>query len=349
MTNPHASARAAAGVEQSPLRRVSVVIPVRNEAANVRPLYLELKATLEALPWDYEVLFVEDGSDDGTRRELEELVLADPHLHAILLKGNFGQTAALAAGFDQAQGDVIVTMDGDLQNDPADLPRLLAKLDEGYDVVSGWRKNRKDPWLGKRLPSALSNALASRLTGVKLHDYGCTLKAYRREVVAQVNLYGELHRYIPALASAVGARIAEVEVRHRPRRHGRSKYGTGRLARGLLDLVTVKLLLSYSTRPMQIFGGVGLLLLGLGGLCALATLLMKLLGGVDMTGNPLLYLALLSLIMGVQFISLGFLAELNIRTYHETQNKPIYVVERVLTRKPVQQNEEVRASHDTEA
>ena len=310
---------------------LSIVVAVFNEIPNVRLLYAELKAVLDALGHSYEILFVDDGSCDGTREELEALFLDDPyHLRVILLKGRFGQTAALAAGFDHARGEIVITMDGDLQNDPTDIPQLLQKLEEGYDIVSGWRKDRKDPLVAKKLPSLLSNRLASWLTGIHLHDFGCTLKAYRREVLAGIKLYGELHRYIPALANAIGARIAEIEVRHRPRAHGKTKYRMNRLMRGLLDLVTVKLLLSYSTRPMQIFGGIGLLVMVMALLAAAATVLMKIFMGTDITGNPLLYITILFVITSLQFISLGFLAELIIRTYHETQEKPIYVVGQIL-------------------
>lgn len=310
---------------------LSIVVAVFNEISNVRLLYAQLKAVLDTLGHSYEILFVDDGSSDGTREELEALFLDDPHhLRIILLKGRFGQTAALAAGFDHARGEIVITMDGDLQNDPTDIPQLLQKLEEGYDIVSGWRKDRKDPLVTKRFPSILSNRLASWLTGIHLHDFGCTLKVYRREVLAGIKLYGELHRYIPALANAIGARIAEIEVKHRPRAHGKTKYRMNRLMRGLLDLVTVKLLLSYSTRPMQIFGGIGLLIMGMALLAAAATVLMKIFLGVDMTGNPLLYITILFVIISLQFISLGFLAELIIRTYHETQEKKIYVVGQIL-------------------
>ncbi len=261
---------------------------------------------------------------------LESLCDRDPCVRVIRLRRNFGQTAALTAGFDHAEGDVIVTMDGDLQNDPTDIPVLVEKLNQGYDIVSGWRRDRKDSLLTKSLPSKLSNRLASWLTGVSLHDFGCTLKAYRREVVEEIHLYGELHRYIPAVAASIGVRVAEVEVKHHSRPHGKSKYGFTRLVRGLLDLVTVKLLSSYMSRPMQMFGGLGLLATAAAFLSGMTTLAMKLFLGTNVTGNPLLYLTMLMFLASLQFISLGFLGEIAVRTYHESQRKPIYVVQEVL-------------------
>lgn len=309
---------------------VSVVIPVYNERESIPVLYENIRTVLDGLGKPWELVFVDDGSRDGSFEVMRSLYLRDGRVTVVRLRRNFGQTPALAAGFDHARGKVVITLDGDLQNDPADIPRLLTKLEEGFDIVSGWRRARHDPVLTKVLPSMLSNRLASWLTGVSLHDHGCTLKAYRREIIQGIHLYGELHRYIAAIASSVGARVAEVEVRHHPRRLGRSKYGWTRLVRGLLDLIAIKLLLSYMTRPMQIFGGMGLLLLALAGLSLSATLFMKLVAGLDVTGNPLLYLAMLCFITSVQFFSLGFLGEISIRTYHETQRKPIYVVREVL-------------------
>lgn len=309
---------------------ISVVIPIYNEEDNLPPLYQSLQRELEKLGQPWEIVFVDDDSRDGSFGVLNSISAQDHRVSVVRLRRNFGQTAALTAGFDHAEGQVIITMDGDLQNDPADIARLLAKLDEGYDIVSGWRKNRRDPFLSKRAPSLVSNRLASWLTGVPLHDYGCTLKAYRRDVLERVHLYGELHRYIPAVASAVGAKVAEIPVTHHPRRHGKSKYRFTRLVRGLLDLISLKLMLSYMTRPMQIFGSLGLLLFALGGASALATVLMKLLMGMDITGNPLLYIAMFCWIAAIQFIGLGFLGEINIRTYHEAQRKPIYAVRQVI-------------------
>ncbi len=320
-----------------PIPRISVIVPVFNEQENLVTLHKRLRGVLEGLGVSYEVLFVDDGSIDGSFPSLKSICLGDPHVRVVRLRRNFGQTAALSAGFDQARGDVIVTMDGDLQNDPADIPRLLDKLDEGYDIVSGWRKDRKDPFLTKGLPSKLSNKLASWLTGVSLHDFGCTLKAYRREVIEGIQLYGELHRYIPAVASSMGVRVAEVEVKHHSRPHGKSKYGISRLVRGLLDLMTLRLLLSYMNRPMQMFGGLGMLSIALGVLSGMLVLGMKLFLEADVTGNPLLYLTILFFVAGIQFISLGFIGELTSRTYHESQRKPIYVVREILNqpREPV--------------
>jgi len=309
--------------------KISLIVPVFNEEGSLSLLHARITEILTDLGESYEVVFVDDGSRDGSFAQLRALSESDPAVRVVRLRRNFGQTAALMAGFDQANGEILVTIDADLQNDPADIPMLLKKLDEGYDIVSGWRKHRSDPLLTKGLPSKLSNKLASWLTGVHLHDYGCTLKAYRREVIDELHLYGELHRYIPAVASAIGVRVAEVEVRHHPRDHGSSKYGAGRLVRGLLDLITVKLLLTYMNRPMQLFAGLGLLLMGVGGIAGIATLLMKAFMGVDMTGNPLLYLSILGLITAIQFLSMGFLGEIAVRTYHETQRKPIYVVQEV--------------------
>ena len=310
--------------------KISIIVPVFNEEESLSLLHDRLTRVLGGLGDPYEVIFVDDGSHDGSFARLRAISDSDPAVQVVRLRRNFGQTAALMAGFDQAHGEVLITIDADLQNDPTDIPMLLTKLDEGYDIVSGWRKQRKDPLLTKALPSMLSNKLASWLTGVHLHDYGCTLKAYRREVIDEIHLYGELHRYIPAVASSVGARVAEIEVQHQPRSYGNSKYGAGRLVRGMLDILTVKLLLTYMNRPMQMFAVLGLLLIVAGALAATVTVLMKAVMGIDMTGNPFLYLAILAFITAIQFLSLGFLGEISVRTYHETQKKPIYVIQEVL-------------------
>ncbi|MFQ6131909.1 MAG: glycosyltransferase family 2 protein [Armatimonadota bacterium] len=312
---------------------VSVIVPVYNECDNLRPLHQELVASLEGLGREWEIMLVDDGSTDGSQRVLAELQQEDERTKVVLLRRNFGQTAAMAAGFDHAGGDVLLTMDGDLQNDPADIPRLLAKFDEGFDVVSGWRRHRKDNWLTRRLPSAVANWLISRVTGVALHDYGCTLKAYDREVVDSLNLYGDLHRFIPALASWAGARMAELPVNHRPRRAGRSKYGLSRTFRVLLDLLVVKFLLSYSTKPIQIFGLWGALFGLLGFALAVYLSYVKLVLHRDIGDRPLLLLAVLLIITGIQFVTMGLLAELQARTYHEAQSKPVYVVRKVLGRR----------------
>jgi len=311
---------------------VSVVVPVYDERDNLRPLHQELVACLQRLGREWEIVLVDDGSTDGSQRVLAELHAGNERTKVVLLRRNFGQTAAIAAGFDHAAGDVLVTMDADLQNDPADIPRLLAKFDEGYDVVSGWRQQRKDNWLTRRFPSAVANWLISRVTGVALHDYGCTLKAYSREVVASLNLYGDLHRFIPALASWAGATMAELPVNHRPRRAGRSKYGLSRTLRVLLDLLVVKFLLSYSTKPIHIFGLWGALFGLVGFLLALYLSYVKLVLRQDIGDRPLLLLAVLLIITGFQLVTMGLLAELQARTYHEAQSKPVYVVRRVLGR-----------------
>jgi len=305
---------------------ISVVIPLYNEEESVPQLYEELTATLEATGHPYEIIIVDDGSSDSSFDHLQRLHKLDPRLKVIRFRRNFGQTAAFAAGFDAAQGDVIVTLDADLQNDPADIPRLLTKANEGYDVVSGWRVKRQDP-LHRRLPSQVANWLISRVTGVRLHDYGCSLKVYRREVVKNIRLYGELHRFIPAIASWMGVSIAEIQVNHRPRSFGRSKYGTvTRTVKVFLDLLTVRFLLSYATRPIHVFGGLGLLAVGAGSALGLYLSYVKLVLREEIGNRPLLTLAVLMMIVGVQMISMGLLGELVVRTYHESQDKPIYVV-----------------------
>jgi glycosyltransferase involved in cell wall biosynthesis len=305
---------------------ISIVVPLYNEEENVAPLHRRLKEAMDASGQVYEIICVDDGSGDGTFRLLKELAAGDPRLKVIRFRRNFGQTAAMAAGFDAARGAIIVPMDGDLQNDPADIPRLAEKIREGYDVVSGWRKERKDTFINRRLPSIIANGLISRMTGVHLHDYGCTLKAYRREVLDGVNLYGEMHRFVPALASQVGARVTEMAVAHHPRLHGVSKYGISRTMRVVLDLITVKFLLSYSTKPIQLFGRWGIYAIMAGMTCGALTLWMKLVEGMSMNRNPLLILTAFLLFSGMQFIVLGLLGELNARTYHESQGKSIYVV-----------------------
>jgi glycosyltransferase involved in cell wall biosynthesis len=309
---------------------LSIVIPLYNEEENIEPLYAQLKATLEGIDREYEIIVVDDGSTDGSFDILKRLHEDDERLKVIRFRRNFGQTAAFAAGFDRSQGQVVITIDADLQNDPTDIPLLLEKLGEGYDVVSGWRLHRKDPFLTRRLPSMIANWLISKVTGVHLHDYGCSLKAYRREVVKGVRLYGELHRFIPAIASWMGISVAEVPVSHRRRRFGKSKYGLSRTARVLLDLLTVHFLLSYSTRPIHIFGGLGLMGFVVGALIGLYLAFVKYAFHQDIGGRPLLLLAILLMVLGVQLISMGLLGELVVRTYHETQNKPIYAVREVL-------------------
>jgi len=302
------------------------VIPVYNEEENLRELHSRLREVLDGLGRDYEVIAIDDGSTDRSFEVLKELKAQDERLKVIRFRRNFGQTAAFAAGFDHAQGDVVITMDADLQNDPADIPRLLEKLEEGYDVVSGWRKERKDPFLSRRLPSMVANWLISRVTGVHLHDYGCSLKAYRKEVVKNVRLYGELHRFIPALASWMGVRVAEIPVTHHPRRFGKSKYGISRTIKVILDLLTVHFLLSYSTRPTHIFGLMGLGAFFLGFAIAAYLTFVKLAFKQDIGGRPLLMLGILLIMVGIQLVTMGLLGELVVRTYYEAQGKPIYMI-----------------------
>jgi glycosyltransferase involved in cell wall biosynthesis len=310
---------------------VSIVVPLYNEADNVEGLVRELSDTLDRSARAAEVILVDDGSTDGTAEKLVGIPARDPRFRVILLRRNFGQTAAMSAGFDHARGAVIVAMDGDLQNDPNDLELLLEKIEhEGFDIVSGWRKNRRDALITRKLPSWTANWLIGRITGVKLHDYGCSLKAYRTEVLKNVRLYGEMHRFIPALASWGGASITEVPVNHRARQRGISKYGIGRTIRVLLDLITVKFLLSFSTRPLQVFGVWGLGLFGTGALISLYLTYLKLFRGEILSQRPLLVLGVLMIIMGVQLISMGLLGEITIRTYHESQSKPTYVIREIV-------------------
>ena len=309
---------------------LSVVIPLYNEEPNLLELYKELTVTLEALNRSYELILVDDGSNDGTYPLLAELHTKDTRVCVICLRRNFGQTAAFSAGFSRARGRYIVTSDGDLQNDPRDIPAMLATLELGFDIVCGWRKERKDPWLTRRVPSMIANWLISITTRVNLHDYGCSLKVFRAEVVKPLRLYGEMHRFLPAIASEQGVRIAEVVVNHRARRFGRSKYGLSRTVRVVFDLVTVKFLLSYSTRPLQMFGPAGLFLGGGGMLITLYLGYIRLFDGQPIGDRPLLMLAILMVFTGMQLITLGLLAELQARTYHESQGKPIYVVREVL-------------------
>lgn len=293
-------------------------------------LHAAVSQSLSTYGRPYEIVIVDDGSSDGSFALLADLAAGDEHLRVVRLRRNFGQTAAFSAGFDHALGNVIITMDADLQNDPADIPLLMAKINEGYDIVSGWRKDRQDRLLDRRLPSILANRLISNVTDVQLHDYGCSLKAYRSDVLHEVNLYGELHRFIPALASQIGAKITEVPVNHRARQFGTSKYGIGRTIRVVLDLITVWFLGAYATRPLQVFGGAGLLFSGLGFALGIYLSIVKLIGGEDIGGRPLLILVALLIMVGVQLITMGLIAEMITRTYHESQSKPIYVVREVL-------------------
>jgi glycosyltransferase involved in cell wall biosynthesis len=315
---------------------LSIVIPVYNEVENIPLLCERLNEVLPKLGRSYEVIVVDDGSTDGSWEKMVECASKSRHMRLIRFRRNFGQTAAISAGFAESKGEIIVTLDADLQNDPADIPKLLEEIDKGVDVVSGWRTDRKDPLISRRLPSQFANSLISKFTGVALHDYGCTLKAYKREVIRNLRLYGEMHRFIPALASWVGGSLAEVPVSHQPRRFGTSKYGISRTLRVFLDLLTVKFLLRYSTHPIQIFGKLGLVF-GAPGMIMLAVFLFAHIGYnlgatnlkwlVEMSKRPAWIIAPFMLILFcMQFISMGLLAEIQIRTYHESQSKPIYVI-----------------------
>ena len=309
---------------------LSVVVPLRNEAPNVAELHRELTEALERSGRTYELVLVDDGSTDDTFGVLATLQASDARLRLIRLRRNFGQTAAFAAGIAHARGRLIVTSDGDLQNDPRDIPPMVEKLEQGYDIVCGWRRHRKDPFLTRRVPSMIANQLISSTTGVHLHDYGCSLKVFRAEVIKPLKLYGEMHRFIPAIASQQGVKIAEVTVNHRARRHGSSNYGLSRTVRVMLDLVTVKFLLSYSTRPLQIFGLVGLLMGAVGVAMAGWLGYVRLFAGQAIADRPLLLLSILLIFTGVQLLTLGLLAELQARTYHESQDKPTYFVRDIL-------------------
>lgn len=310
-------------------RDVSVIVPLYNEEGNVNELYRELNSVLKDKDFTYEILFVDDGSSDNTPEIIHDICEGDPNVTVVTFRRNFGQTAAMSAGFDYSRGRIVVTMDGDLQNDPTDIPKLLDHINQGYDVVAGWRFKRKDPFLNRRLPSMIANKVISTITGVHLHDYGCSLKAFKKEVIDNINLYGEMHRFIPAIASAMGISIVEVRVNHRPRIHGSSKYGISRTFRVILDLITVKFLLSYSNRPIHVFGMIGMGALGIGTLTSLVLILQRQLYGKPLADRPLFLLAILLAFLGVQFIIFGLISELQIRTYHESQNKPIYHIREV--------------------
>ena len=312
--------------------RISIVIPLYNEEESIPSLRTALTAAMAPYGDTYEVVIVDDGSKDRSYQLLRDWAVEDEHVTVIRLRRNFGQTAAFSAGFDYARGEVVITMDADLQNDPEDVPKLMAKIDEGYDIVSGWRINRQDRYWDRKLPSMIANRLISNVTDVQLHDYGCSLKAYRRDVLQHVHLYGELHRFIPALASQVGGTVSEVPVNHRARQFGRSKYGISRTIRVMLDLILVWFLGAYSTRPIHVFGTMGLLSAGGGVLIGLYLTFIKLGLGENIGGRPMLLLAVLLVVIGVQLITMGLLGEMTIRTYHESQNKPIYIVREVAGR-----------------
>jgi len=308
---------------------VSVFLPVFNEEPNLLPLHAKLNEALKALGRSAEIVYVDDGSTDGSLKILRELAEMDPRVRVVALRRNYGQTAAMAAGIDAASGKVLIPMDADLQNDPADITRLLDKLDEGYDVVSGWRKNRKDKMVTRKIPSMIANRLISWIGGVPLHDYGCSLKAYRRESLQDVRLYGEMHRFIPIYASWAGASVTEIPVEHHPRTMGKSKYGLSRTVKVVFDLITIKFMASYQTKPLYLFGWAGLLTFAISFLSALLACLMKWASWphhADFVQTPLPIMAMVTLVLGVQLFLMGLLAEMLVRTYHESQAKPIYSV-----------------------
>jgi glycosyltransferase involved in cell wall biosynthesis len=308
---------------------ISVFLPVYDEEPNLLLLHAKLDEALKQLGRSAEIVYVDDGSTDGSLKILRQIAASDSRVRVVALRRNYGQTAAMAAGIDAAQGEVLIPMDADLQNDPADIVRLLEKLDEGYDVVSGWRKNRKDKMITRKIPSMLANRLISWIGGVPLHDYGCSLKAYRRESLEDVRLYGEMHRFIPIYASWAGARVAEIPVEHHARTMGKSKYGLSRTIKVVFDLVTIKFMASYQTKPLYLFGGAGLLTFGVSLLSALLAVLMKYADWphhADFIQTPLPIMAMIMLVLGIQLFLMGLLAEMLVRTYHESQEKPIYAV-----------------------
>lgn len=310
---------------------LSIVVPIYNEVESIEPLVQAIATAVGKTKLSYEIILVDDGSTDGSTPKLTELARNRQDLKAVILRRNYGQTPAMAAGFEYSRGKAIVTLDGDLQNDPADIPLLLAKLDEGYDLVSGWRKKRQDAALTRLLPSKIANWLIGRVTGVKLHDYGCSLKAYRSELIADMNLYGELHRFLPALAYIEGARITEMVVHHHPRRFGQSKYGLGRTIRVALDLLTVFFMKKFLTRPMHVFGVWGLISLAAGMGMGIYLTIIKIFFNQDIGSRPLLTLAVLLVLAGVQLFCFGLVSELLMRTYHESQKRPIYRIRDVIS------------------
>ncbi len=323
---------------------ISVVVPMRNEAPNVEELCAELVSTLAASGRSFEIIAVDDGSTDETFELLARAQARESHLRVIRFRRNFGQTAAFAAGFAHARGRYIVTIDGDGQNDPRDISGMIEMSEAGaFDIVCGWRKDRKDPFLNRRLPSMIANRLISLTTGIKLNDYGCSLKVFRAEVVKPIKLYGEMHRFLPAIASEFGVTIGQKVVNHRPRRHGKSKYGISRTVRVVLDLLTVKFLISYSTRPLQMFGGVGFAMGTLGTVICAWLAYLRLFGNESIGNRPLLLLGILMILGGVQLVTTGLLAEMLSRTYHESQDKPTYVIREIRESEPVRPNELLRA------
>ena len=305
---------------------ISVFLPVYNEEPNLRPLHTKMDQALEKLGRSAEIIYVDDGSTDGSLKVLRQLAELDNRVRVVALRRNYGQTAAMSAGIDAARGNVLIPMDADLQNDPADIVRLLDKLDEGYEVVSGWRKNRQDKWITRKIPSMIANKLISWIGGVPLHDYGCSLKAYRREALKDVRLYGEMHRFIPIYASWAGARVSEIPVEHHPRTMGKSKYGLSRTLKVVFDLMTIKFMASYQTKPIYVFGSFGMLAFLISFLAGIYAIFLKLFHKADFVQTPLPILAIVMFAVGVQFLLMGLLAEMLVRTYHESQAKSIYAV-----------------------
>ncbi|HJZ63685.1 MAG TPA: glycosyltransferase family 2 protein [Candidatus Acidoferrum sp.] len=338
-------------METDPTVRYSIVVPFFNEQENIPPLYMKLTEVMDSIGEPYELIFVDDGSKDNTFKVLSDIYEHDRRVNLIRLRRNFGQTPALKAGFDFARGEVIISMDGDLQHDPEEIPKFLEKIEEGYDLVSGWRYARRDHWLMRQIPSRTANWLMAKLSGVDLHDFGTTFKAYRREILSEIQLYGELHRFIPALASTTGARIVEVPIENLQRKAGRSNYGISRTIRVFLDLLMVKFLLDYSTRPLQFFGLLGIAGTGSGLLIGAYVLFKKLYYhmSVMQQHGPLMLLSIALLVSGIQFISMGLLGEIMARTYYESQNKPIYALREVKShRKEIDSAEQTRPSGNNE-
>ncbi|MFP4337178.1 MAG: glycosyltransferase family 2 protein [Halothece sp.] len=327
--SPSVSSNGNSDLKVSP--QVSVIVPIYNEVESLEALVSAIAQTLLPTTYSYEIICVDDGSKDGSVSLLKQLAATRNDLCAVILRRNYGQTAAMAAGFNYAKGEFIISLDADLQNDPSDIPNLIAKLEEGYDLVSGWRKQRQDAALTRLLPSKIANWIIGRVTNVRIHDYGCSLKGYRAELLADMNLYGELHRFLPALAFMEGAKIAEIPVKHHPRRYGNSKYGLGRTLRVLMDLLTIWFMQKFLTRPMHVFGSLGLISMGLGVLIGSYLTILKFGFGQNIGDRPLLILVVVLLLAGVQLFSFGLLGELLIRTYHESQGRPIYRVREIVS------------------
>jgi glycosyltransferase involved in cell wall biosynthesis len=322
-------------IESDPTRpEISVFLPVFNEEENIEPLNLKLTRSLEQLGRSFEVIYVDDGSTDGSLKHLRRIAERDRRVRVIALRRNYGQTAAMSAGIDYARGDILIPMDADLQNDPEDIIRLLEKLDQGYDVVSGWRKDRKDKWLTRRIPSMMANRLISAISGVRLHDYGCSLKAYRRDALTDVKLYGEMHRFIPIYANWAGARVAEIPVTHHARHAGSSKYGLSRAIKVVFDLITIKFMSSYLTKPLYLFGSAGLICLAVSIITLMLALFLRFVHDIHLNRMPLATFAMIMFGMGIQFIFMGLLAEMIVRTYHESQNKPTYSIREHINLEP---------------